>query len=120
MPSPPCAGRRPTVIKEYQVPVSRVFERIHFVQPVFDGIPDILYMPQVAHLVSAGQLPNISDAYGPQFARSPRPRCHSVMMRSAHSTSDTKIAGLPNLAPHWARSASVTPRAREHAPHAKI
>jgi transposase len=25
---------------------------------------------------------------------------HSVMMRSAHSTMETKIAGLPNLAPH--------------------
>ncbi len=50
----------------------------------------------------------------------PASRRHSVMMRSAHSTSETKIAGLPNFAPHWARSASVTPRAREHAPQAKI
>jgi hypothetical protein len=25
---------------------------------------------------------------------------HSTMMRSAHSTSETKIAGLPNFAPH--------------------
>jgi hypothetical protein len=25
---------------------------------------------------------------------------HSVMMRSAHSTKPTKIAGLPNFAPH--------------------
>jgi hypothetical protein len=50
----------------------------------------------------------------------PAPRCHSVMTRSAHSTRETKIAGLPNFAPHWVRSASVTPRAREHAPHAKI
>ena len=25
---------------------------------------------------------------------------YSTMMRSAHSTSETKIAGLPNLAPH--------------------
>ena len=42
------------------------------------------------------------------------------MMRSAHSTSETKTAGLPDLAPHWLKSASVTPRAREQAPQAKI
>jgi hypothetical protein len=30
----------------------------------------------------------------------PTPRRHSVMMRSAHSTSETKIVGLPNFAPH--------------------
>ena len=45
---------------------------------------------------------------------------HSVMIRSAHSTSDTKIAGVPNFAPHWFKSASVTPRAREQAPQEKI
>ena len=45
---------------------------------------------------------------------------YSVMMRSAHSTSETKIAGLPNFAPHWLKSASVTPRAREQAPQANI
>jgi len=44
---------------------------------------------------------------------------YSVMIRSAHSTRDTKIAGLPNFAPHWFRSASVTPRAREQAPQDK-
>jgi hypothetical protein len=27
-------------------------------------------------------------------------RTHSVMMRSAHSTRETKIAGVPNFAPH--------------------
>ena len=43
---------------------------------------------------------------------------HSVMMRSAHSTSETKIAGLPNFAPHCVTSASVTPRARLQAPQA--
>ena len=37
-------------------------------------------------------------------------RIHSVMTRSAHSTRETKIAGLPNLAPHWFKSFSVTPR----------
>jgi len=42
------------------------------------------------------------------------------MMRSAHSTSETKIAGLPNFAPHWFKSVSATPRAREQAPQAKI
>jgi hypothetical protein len=41
------------------------------------------------------------------------------MIRSAHSTSETKIAGLPNFAPQLARSASVTPRAREQAPQEK-
>ena len=46
-------------------------------------------------------------------------RVYSVMMRSAHSTKPTKIAGLPNFAPHWVTSASVTPRARLQAPQAK-
>ena len=27
-------------------------------------------------------------------------KVYSTMMRSAHSTNETKIAGLPNLAPH--------------------
>ena len=44
---------------------------------------------------------------------------YSTMMRSAHSTSDTKIAGLPNFAPQLLKSASVTPRAREQAPQEK-
>jgi hypothetical protein len=41
---------------------------------------------------------------------------HSTIIRSAHSTSETKIAGLPNFAPQVIKSVSVTPRAREHAP----
>jgi hypothetical protein len=41
------------------------------------------------------------------------------MMRSAHSTSDTKIVGDPNFAFHSFKSASPTPRAREQTPHAK-
>jgi hypothetical protein len=45
---------------------------------------------------------------------------YSVMMRSAHSTKETKTAGLPNFAPHRLKSVSVTPRAREQAPQAKI
>jgi hypothetical protein len=40
------------------------------------------------------------------------------MIRSAHSTSPTKIAGLPNFASQFFKSASVTPRAREQAPQA--
>jgi hypothetical protein len=28
------------------------------------------------------------------------PDIHSTIIRSAHSTSETKIAGLPNFAPH--------------------
>jgi hypothetical protein len=44
---------------------------------------------------------------------------HSVMIRSAHSTSETKIAGLPNFASQSFRSVSATPRAREQAPQAK-
>ena len=47
------------------------------------------------------------------------PRHHSVMMRSAHSTSSTKSLGLPHLAPQLVKSASVTPRAREQAPQEK-
>jgi len=43
---------------------------------------------------------------------------HSVMILSAHSTRDTKIVGLPNFAPHWLRSVSVTPLARLQAPQA--
>jgi len=42
------------------------------------------------------------------------------MIRSAHSTSDTNLDGLPNFAPHSFKSVSVTPRAREHAPQEKI
>ena len=45
---------------------------------------------------------------------------YSVIMRSAHSTMETKTAGLPNFAAHWFKSASVTPRAREQAPQEKI
>ena len=41
------------------------------------------------------------------------------MMRSAHSTSEVKIAGLPYLAPQVLKSLSVTPRAREQAPQEK-
>ncbi len=41
---------------------------------------------------------------------------HSVKILSAHSTSDTKTAGLPYFAPQFSRSVSVTPRAREQAP----
>ena len=44
---------------------------------------------------------------------------YSVMIRSAHSTSETKIAGVPNFAPHSFRSVSATPRAREQAPQEK-
>jgi len=43
-----------------------------------------------------------------------------VITWSAHSTSDTKIAGLPNFAPHEFKSVSVTPRAREQAPQEKM
>src|SRR5215469_16268955 len=45
--------------------------------------------------------------------------CHSLMMRSAHSTNETYIEVLPHLAPQFVKSASVTPRAREQAPQAK-
>ncbi len=45
---------------------------------------------------------------------------HSVMIRSAHSTRETNTAGLPNFAPHWFKSVSVTPRAREQAPQEKM
>ena len=48
------------------------------------------------------------------------PDDHSTMMRSAHSTSETKIAGLPNFAPQLFKSVSVSPRAREQAPQEKI
>ena len=44
---------------------------------------------------------------------------YSVITRSAHSTSETKIAGLPNFAPHWSRSACTTDRARQQAPHGR-
>ena len=43
---------------------------------------------------------------------------YSVMIRSAHSTSDTKIVGLPNFAPHWLKSVSSTLLARQQAPQA--
>jgi hypothetical protein len=41
------------------------------------------------------------------------------MMRSAHSTNETYIGTLPHLTPQFVKSASVTARAREHAPQAK-
>ena len=44
---------------------------------------------------------------------------YSLMTRSAHSTNETNIAGLPHFAPQLLRSASVTPRAREQAPQEK-
>lgn len=44
---------------------------------------------------------------------------YSVITRSAHSTSDTKIAGVPYFAFQYFKSSSVTARAREHAPHEK-
>ncbi len=44
---------------------------------------------------------------------------YSVIIRSAHSTIDTKMAGLPNFAPQPFRSVSETPRAREHDPQEK-
>jgi hypothetical protein len=44
---------------------------------------------------------------------------YSEMMRSDHSTRETKTAGLPNFAFQFARSFSETPRAREQAPQAK-
>src|SRR5258708_7696921 len=47
-------------------------------------------------------------------------RLYSTMMRSAHSTRLTKIAGVPNFAPQLLRSPSETPRARLQAPQAKM
>lgn len=44
---------------------------------------------------------------------------YSTMMRSAHSTREVKIAGVPNFAPQYFKSASVTPRAREQPPQGK-
>ena len=44
---------------------------------------------------------------------------HSLITRSAHSTNETNIAGLPHFAPQLVKSASVTPRAREQAPQEK-
>ncbi len=46
-------------------------------------------------------------------------KTYSAIMRSAHSTRETKMAGLPNFALQVARSFSETPRARLHAPQAK-
>lgn len=48
-----------------------------------------------------------------------RPGAYSEMMWSAHSTKETKMAGLPNFALQFARSLSETARAREQAPQAK-
>jgi hypothetical protein len=53
------------------------------------------------------------------MTRITRAQDYSVMTRSDHSTRFTKIVGLPNFAPHCAKSASVTPRARLQAPQAK-
>jgi hypothetical protein len=44
---------------------------------------------------------------------------YSVMIRSAHSISHTKIAGLPDFASQSFKSVSVTPRAQEQIPQEK-
>jgi hypothetical protein len=68
--------------------------------------------------MSAGALAIVEGRYEP--TRPPAlPDFHSTIIRSAHSTSDTKIAGLPNFAPQVIKSISVTPRAREQAPQEK-
>ncbi len=46
-------------------------------------------------------------------------QAYSARMRSDHSTSETKMVGLPYFAFQVARSLSETPRAREQAPHEK-
>src|SRR5262249_6234639 len=52
----------------------------------------------------------------PRARPSSRGAAYSVRTLSAHSTSETKIAGFANVAPFPARSVSRTPRALEHAP----
>lgn len=63
-------------------------------------------------------IPQAKPGQLPESVGEHRPPRYSVITLSAHSTSETKMAGLPNFAPQFARSASVTPRAREQAPHA--
>jgi len=56
----------------------------------------------------------------PSVSQRPSTYSHySLMTRSAHSTNETNIAGLPHFAPQLVKSASVTPRAREQAPQEK-
>jgi hypothetical protein len=48
------------------------------------------------------------------------PNGSHLPISSAHSTSETKIVGLPNFAPQLSRSVCATDRARQQAPHAQI
>jgi hypothetical protein len=63
---------------------------------------------------------NSSEKTHKQFFRTKQTKVYSAMILLAHSTKDTKMAGLPNLAHQWLRSASVIALARPQAPHAKI
>jgi hypothetical protein len=47
----------------------------------------------------AGSRPTVGNLM-PTFSGTRAADFHSTIIRSAHSTSETKIAGLPNLAPH--------------------
>jgi len=68
----------------------------------------------------AGQFRNQQSRTHNNVGSSTRVDCalrpYSAIMRSAHSTRETKVAGLPNFALQLARSFSETPRAREQAP----
>ena len=88
-----------------------------FVFPRTGSFPSV---PSFPHFPSFLFQPSMIRLEGSQRGRNTSSEFHSTMIRSAHSTSETKIAGVPNFAPHWFKSVSVTPRAREHAPQEKM
>jgi hypothetical protein len=69
---------------------------------------------------TAVRLPGSSAGGSPSVIQRPW-SCspYSLITRSAHSTNETNIAGLPHFALQLVKSASVTPRAREQAPQEK-
>jgi hypothetical protein len=73
---------------------------------------------QIARQTDSGRWLEPRRRASPPTRESNRIKGYSVMILSAHSTSETKILGFPNFAPYSFKSVSVTPLAREQAPHA--
>jgi hypothetical protein len=76
--------------------------------PIFD-LPNVVLTPH-----TSGWSPDRQKRLVAHFAED-----YSVIIRSHHSTSETKTAGLPNFALQVWRSISETPRAREQDPQEK-
>jgi hypothetical protein len=80
------------------------------------GWPVLRYAAKSRPLHRLFHLPGTDNRRSSNWDRLATMRPYSAIMRSAHSTRETKMAGLPNFALQLARSFSETPRAREQAP----